>query len=145
MVRLLLVAFGISGFSSPARQENFWHVLAQVSFEKVRDKDGYEIEKPLFSKELKSYHQKNILIKGYIIPVEELGGSGKFMLSLYPFNLCYFCGAAGPETVIEVESKEKIKFTTKQIALEGILILNEKDPDHHIYILKSALLTAGKS
>jgi hypothetical protein len=127
--------------STPFIQEqNFWHVLAQVSFEKSRDKDGYEIEKPLFSKELKSFHQKKVQIKGYIIPVDEVGGSGKFMLSLYPFNLCYFCGAAGPETVVEVETIEKIKFTTKQITLEGTLILNEKDPDHHIYILKSAAL-----
>jgi hypothetical protein len=124
--------------TSYIQEQNFWHVLAQVSFEKSRDKDGFEIEKPLFSKELKFYHQKKVSIKGYIIPVEEVGGSGKFMLSLYPFNLCYFCGAAGPETVIEVESTERIKFTTKQIIIEGILILNEKDPDHHIYILKSA-------
>jgi hypothetical protein len=69
-----------------------------------------------------------------------VGGSGKFMLSSLPFNLCYFCGAAGPETVIEVETKEKVKFSSKQITMEGIIVLNETDPDHHIYILKNARL-----
>lgn len=140
MLKFLLI-WCILLVSTPYIQEhNFWHVLAQVSFEKSRDKDGYEIEKPVFSKELKGFHQKKVQIKGYIIPVEEVGGGGKFMLSLYPFNLCYFCGAAGPETVVEVETTEKIKFTTRQITLEGVLNLNEKDPDHHIYILKSAAL-----
>jgi hypothetical protein len=74
------------------------------------------------------------------VPLEETGGKGKFMLSSLPFNVCYFCGAAGPETVVELETSEHLKFSTKQIFMEGILFLNDRDPDHHIYILKSATL-----
>jgi hypothetical protein len=62
------------------------------------------------------------------------------MLSSLPFSTCYFCGGAGPETVIEVETGEKIPFTIKPIQMEGILILNDQDPDHHIYRLISASL-----
>jgi len=112
--------------------------LAQVKFQTKKDKSGYDIEVPVFSNLLKTFHGKKIKLKGYIIPLEELGGQGKFMLSSLPFNLCYFCGAAGPETVVEVQSIEKVKFTTKQIVMEGTLLLNDNDPDHHIYILKSA-------
>ena len=110
----------------------------------VRDQNGciwkYEIEVPDFSKHLKSFNNKTIRLKGYIIPLAELGGQSEFMLSSLPFSMCYFCGSAGPETVIEIESKEKIKFTTRQVMMQGTLVLNATDPDHHMYILKSAKL-----
>jgi hypothetical protein len=122
------------------QKENFWQVLAEVSFRHNKDAQGYDFEVPVFSKNLKSFQGKKIILKGYIIPLEEMGGGGKFMLSSLPFNVCYFCGAAGPETVVEVDTDMKIKFTTKQIMMEGILALNESDPNHHIYILKSVKL-----
>ena len=121
-----------------AQTENFWHTLAQVNFKTVKDPNGYDAELPIFSKYLKTFHGKKVTIKGYVIPLDELGGSGKFMLSSLPFNLCYFCGSAGPETVVEVETTEKVKFSTKQITMEGFIYLNESDPNHHIYIFKNA-------
>jgi hypothetical protein len=130
----------LSSVICQAQSENFWHTLAQVNFVTTKDKNGFDAELPVFSQYLKSFHQKKVTLKGYVIPLEEVGGSGKFMLSSLPFNLCYFCGAAGPETVVEVETIEKVKFSTKQIHMDGILILNDKDPDHHIYILKNARL-----
>lgn len=130
----------VLSFYCSAQQENIWHVLAQVNFTTVKDKNGFETEIPHFSSYLKSFHGKKVKVKGYVIPLDEVGGSGKFMLSSLPFNLCYFCGAAGPETVTEVETTEKVKFSTKQIIMEGILVLNASDPNHHIYILKSAKL-----
>lgn len=140
MKLILISVLFLSSLHTEAQQENFWHTLAQVSFKNGKDKNGYDAEVPIFSKYLKSCNGKKISIKGYVIPLEEVGGSGKFMLSSLPFNLCYFCGAAGPETVVEVETKETIKFSSKQIMLEGIIVLNETDPDHHIYILKNAKL-----
>jgi hypothetical protein len=135
-----ILLFAVTSITAQAQTENFWHVLAEVSFQNTTDPNGYNIEKPVFSKYLKTFHGKKVKLKGYIIPLNEVGSSGKFMLSALPFNVCYFCGAAGPETVVEVETIEKIKFTTKQITMEGTLFLNDKDPDHHIYILKSSLL-----
>jgi hypothetical protein len=140
MKSILASLLFLSSLHATAQQENFWHTLAQVGFKNVKDKNGYDAEVPSFSKYLKTFNGKKISIKGYVIPLEEVGGSGKFMLSSLPFNLCYFCGAAGPETVVEVETKEKVKFSSKQITMEGIIVLNETDPDHHIYILKNAKL-----
>lgn len=137
MPRYLLFFLFISS-SGFVQEKNLWNVLADVSFLEKKDKAGYVIETPVFGMHLKKLQGQKIMLKGYIIPLQELAGQSKFMLSSLPFNLCYFCGAAGPETVVEVESKEKIKFVTKQVQMEGILILNDKDPDHHIYILKSA-------
>jgi hypothetical protein len=119
------------------QEKNFWHTLAEVGFKKEL-RNGYEVEVPLFSNHLKSWNGKKIKLKGYVIPVGEVGDENKFMFSSLPFNVCYFCGAAGPETIVEVESIEKVKFTSQSIWMEGILQLNEKDPDRHIYILKAA-------
>lgn len=133
---VLLVVFYLP-LSTQSQDKNFWHTLAEVGFKK-EVRNGYEMEVPQFSKYLKSWNGKKIKLKGFVIPVGEVGDESKFMFSSLPFNVCYFCGAAGPETIVEVESKEKIKFTSKAIWMEGILQLNEKDPNHHIYILKSA-------
>ena len=124
--------------SAAIAQDNFWNTLAEVGFQTKKDANGFEVEVPLFSKHLKTFQGKKIRIKGYIIPLAEVGSQSKFMLSALHFNLCYFCGAAGPETVMEVESAEKIKFSTKPIVMEGTLMLNDKGPDHHMYILKTA-------
>ncbi|MBL7859410.1 MAG: hypothetical protein JNM57_17085 [Cyclobacteriaceae bacterium] len=134
---LLFLSFTTIVYS---QDKNFWHTLAQVGFENKKDKNGYDVELPVFSKYLKSFQGKQIELKGYVIPLEELGGQGKFMLSSLPFNVCFFCGAAGPETIVEVETTEKIKFTTKPITMGGTLMLNDRDPNHHMYILKTAKL-----
>jgi hypothetical protein len=120
-----------------AQELNFWQVLAEVGFKKTQLATG-EMEVPVFSNHLKSYNGKKIKLRGFVIPVSETGDESKFMLSSLPFNVCYFCGAAGPETIVEVETNQKVKFTSAAIWMEGILFLNENDPDHHIYILKSA-------
>jgi hypothetical protein len=62
------------------------------------------------------------------------------MLSSLPFSNCFFCGGAGPETIVELKTKQSVKFTTARVALEGILLLNADDPDHHMYTLKDAVL-----
>lgn len=140
MKQVIVFLFLCSNFYVSAQEKNFWQVLAQVGFENKKDKSGYDVEVPVFSQYLKTFQGKKVILKGYIIPLDELGGQGKFMLSSMPFNLCFFCGAAGPETVVEIESNKKIKFSTKQIVLEGTLHLNQQDPDHHMYMLKSANL-----
>ena len=135
--RLLLLVF----FTTPCvAQHNFWNTLAEVNMVKNKDAQGYEVEKPSFSNNLKSFNGKKIKLKGYVIPLNEVSNPGTFMFSSLPFNVCYFCGAAGPETVVELQTKSKIDFTTKPIVIEGVLQLNATDPDHHIYIVKSATI-----
>ncbi|MFN5170938.1 MAG: hypothetical protein ACK5DD_15065 [Cyclobacteriaceae bacterium] len=136
MVRLLLFCFS---WIIPVQQDtNFWHILAEVGFEQKKDQQGYIVDVPRFSQHLKGYQGKKIRLKGYVIPAGEVGDVEKFMFSSLPFNVCYFCGAAGPETVVEVETTEKIKFSPEAIWMEGILKLNDHDPDHHIYLLQQA-------
>jgi hypothetical protein len=120
---------------NPVQQDNFWHVLAQVGFEKKKDNQGYVQDVPVFTQYLKEWHGKRIQLKGYIIPAGEVGDE-RYMFSALPFNICYFCGAAGPETVVELETSQKILFSSKPMVLEGTLFLNVSDINRHMYILK---------
>jgi hypothetical protein len=140
LIALCLTA-GVS-FIVRGQNQNFWQVLAEVGFQTRKDASGTIIETPVFSKNLKSFNGKKVKLKGFIIPINEVGDQDKFMLSSLPFNVCYFCGAAGPETVVEVVSDDNVRFNTKAIWVEGYLYLNDHDPDHHMYIIKSAQVVA---
>lgn len=139
MRKLLIIFFWLLASAVSAQQTDDWKILSEVRFEtKPAGEDGYEMDVPRFSDRLKGYNGKKIALKGYLIPLSEMGGKQAYMLSSLPFNSCYFCGGAGPETVIEIETKQTISFTTNQIILEGFFVLNDKDLDHHMYILKQA-------
>lgn len=67
---------------------------------------------------------KEIKVKGYVIPVDvELG---MYMVSANPFANCFFCGNAGPETVVELFPNGKFpRFSTDQmVTFKGILQIN---------------------
>lgn len=68
---------------------------------------------PIFDPELKSYDGKEITINGYIIPTDGYKSQKEFVFSAYPYKNCFFCGGAGPETVMEVVSPNGINFTSE--------------------------------
>jgi hypothetical protein len=141
MVKTSIIVFLLLTYTARAQDLDMWQVLAEVGYEtKPSRETGFTIDSPKFSKRLWSYNGKKVQVKGYLIPMAELSGRQEYMLSALPFNQCYFCGGAGPETVVEIQTSQTIKFVTRQIAMEGILLLNDSDPDHHMYIIKKATL-----
>jgi hypothetical protein len=54
--------------------------------------------------------------------------------------MCFFCGGAGPETVMEVTSLEPVKYSTERIVLKGKLLLNKDNINRLMYILIDAEL-----
>ncbi|WP_017730563.1 hypothetical protein [Nafulsella turpanensis] len=140
MVKKIILFIFFSGYclSASAQKENIWKQLEAVKFSTVNTEDGFPMDVPTFGPEVKALEGKTIRLKGYIIPLKELQGQNYFVFSRYPFNLCYFCGAAGPETIIEVNSAEEIPFTEDLIELEGRFELNASDPDHMMYLLNEA-------
>jgi hypothetical protein len=114
-----------------------WKLLAKVEF-----KDHYFADfeawylVPEFSAEVKALNGQQVLIKGYMIPLDVEGD--QYALSAYPFSACFFCGGAGPESVISLHFKEKTpRFDTDEyINVTGTLLLNTSDFDDFNYILK---------
>lgn len=133
--------FFIGGLTAFAQSTSSWKVLSKVQIEKrFDDVLNYEIDFPTFSDEVKALDKKEITLEGWMIPLDELRGENYFVLSALPFANCFFCGGAGPETVVEVFSEKNIKFTEKRIKVKGILNINADDPMKLMYIIQKAEL-----
>lgn len=119
-----------------AQEKSVWRTLEGVKFE-TRQSAGYQIDVPVFGKEVKALEGKIVTIKGYILPLE-VSGKNKFIFSSLPYSACYFCGGAGPETVMEVSAKNSVTYSSKPVTLRGKLKLNESDFNHLMYMLVDA-------
>ena len=114
-----------------------WKTLSKITYRKQFDELlGFKIDIPVFSDDVKALEGKEIVVKGYIIPTEGYKSHTEFVFSAFPYNMCFFCGGAGPETVMEVIAKDPIKFTAEAVSIRGILELNEDDINRLMYILK---------
>ncbi|MBK9108601.1 MAG: hypothetical protein IPM92_09595 [Saprospiraceae bacterium] len=117
--------------------QSMWPVLAKVTYKKEYDELlGIKVDKPLFSKDLKDLEGKTIKLKGYIIPTEGFKSHTEFVFSAFPYASCFFCGKAGPETVVEIKAKKPIPYTSEPIDIQGKLILNSKDINRLMFLLE---------
>jgi hypothetical protein len=117
-----------------------WPKLYDIQFVKSKDQHG-EFDKPVFSAAAKSLNGKTVTLPGYMVPFENGLKSAQLMLSSLPLNACFFCGVGGPETVVQVFLKKEVSYSEKPVEIQGILRLNDKDPDKMIYILEQAEIT----
>lgn len=118
-----------------------WKTLSKITYKKeYNELMGFKIDIPVFSQGIKDLEGQVVEIKGYIIPVEGYKSHKEFILSAFPYNMCFFCGGAGPETVLEVEAKEPIEYDADQVIIKGTLELNADDINRLFYILKDAEL-----
>ena len=121
--------------------QSTWKTLSKITFKKQFDElMGFKVDVPVFSKEIKELEGKEIFIKGYIIPVEGYKSHSEFIFSAFPYNMCFFCGGAGPETVMEVITIEPLEYTAESVKLKGKLQLNNEDINQLMYKLVDAQL-----
>ncbi len=120
-------------------RDNTWKTLSKLTYKKQYDEVlGLKIDVPVFGNEVKALAGKEVTVKGYIIPTDGYKSQKEFVFSAFPYNMCFFCGGAGPETVMEVVTKQPIQYTTEPIYLKGILKLNGADVNRLIYSLEKA-------
>lgn len=127
--------------SQTAKEDNVWKTLAKISYKKEYDElMGFKIDKPVFSETVRLLEGKELTIKGYIIPTDGYKSHKEFVFSAFPYSMCFFCGGAGPETVMEVEAVEGIKYSADAVTIKGILKLNDKDINRLMYKLVNVKL-----
>lgn len=124
-----------------AKTENIWKTLSRITYRKEYDElMGFKIDKPVFSQQVQDIEGTEITIKGYVIPVEGYKSHTEFIFSAFPYNMCFFCGGAGPETVMEVLASEPVKYSAEQVTLKGKIQLNADDINRLMYQLVDATL-----
>lgn len=119
--------------------DNLWKTLTKITYRKEYDEFlGFKIDRPVFSEEIKALDGKEVTVKGFIIPVEGYKGHKEFIFSAFPYSMCFFCGGAGPESVMEVQAVEAINYVAESIVLKGKLHLNSEDVNKLMFSLSEA-------
>ncbi len=124
-----------------AYAELTWRMLEDVEFKDVyvEELDAY-YWKPTFGDIVIGAECKEFFITGYMIPVDV--DEDFYVLSRYPFANCFFCGGAGPESVIDlrfVGKSPRVYQTDERLTFAGKFRLNADDVYQMNYILDGAV------
>lgn len=132
---LLFMCLGLIGF---AQERLSWNTFERLNFEEVYEPTTASWERvPVWTEELKQWDGKLVKITGYIIALDAV--NSQYALSAFPFSSCFFCGAAGPESVLELDLKHQQEYLTDEvITFKGVLELNT-DPLKFPLTLKYAI------
>ena len=116
-----------------------WELLKNVEFDEIWSEEfqAYYMV-PKFSSSVKAMDNKQVQIRGFIIPVDIV--QDYYVLSANPYSSCFFCGQAGPESVMEVQMVKKYEGLRMDqiITFKGKLKLNVDDIYQLNYILEDA-------
>ncbi len=136
-LKILMAFAGLTlGLGASAQKTIEWSDLTDVEFEETYyERYDTKYFKPTFGESVKALDGEEIRISGYVIAVE--AESGFYVLSANPYSACFFCGNAGPETVIELEFDgwPDAYETDTYKTFTGVLRLNSDDIFRLNYIL----------
>ena len=137
---LILILFQ---HNSAAQQKSTyidWRDMEDIGFDQkfVAEVQG-NVLFPKFTGMLKALEGTSVEVKGYVIPVDREGKS--IALSANPYASCFFCGKAGPASVMTVQlAKANQKYRTDQFRkFRGVLRLNATDIRQFYYVLENAI------
>jgi len=118
-----------------------WNILGDIKYVSKKDPRYGEISFPVVNLKLKVLQGKKITMTGFIVPID----NKTYALSKNVFASCFFCGQAGPETIMGIVFKgETPKLKTDQyVTLEGTFRYNENDVDDWIYHIENAVIIKG--
>jgi len=146
---ILLLVLGLVFFYTPEfvdsssklekTSTDYWEVFEKITKErKYIEEVSTHYNIPVFTPELQELSGEEILIRGYYLPYSIL--DSVIIISRYPIASCFYCGAAGVESVAMVELSENTpKFKTDQILnVRGRLSLNDSDINKLAFVLEEA-------
>jgi hypothetical protein len=119
-----------------------WKLLGIIKYIKKPDKDYPDgVMFPIINSDLKTKNKKKIVMSGFIIPIDNVS----YALSKNVFASCFFCGQAGPETIMGIKFKgptPKLK-TDQYVTMEGTFRYNDNDVNDWIYHIENAVIVKG--
>jgi len=131
-----LLLFSKFSFS---QTEISWQDLEDVEYSDMYvDSIGEYVLYPHFGFNVRELDLKQIELSGYILAIDP--ETNYYVLSKSPFASCFFCGAGGPETIVELslKSNKETFYMDEFTTIRGTLKLNADDIYRCIYILEDA-------
>ena len=99
-----------------------WSVLTDVKTKTDKNKIV-----PVFGKQQLALNAKTQRIQGFMMPLEPGEKQSHFLLSSVPLS-CAFCVPGGPESMVEVKTKEPVKYSLEPVTVEGKFAVLDDDP-----------------
>jgi len=118
-----------------------WKLLAEIKYEKRKHPKYGEVQFPVVNDKVKAKGKKRVLISGFIVPID----SKTYAISKNVFAACFFCGKAGPESIVGLKFRgttPKLK-TDQYVTVEGTFRYNETDADDWIYNVDDVIIVKG--
>ena len=110
-----------------------WQTFAQVDI--VKMKDRYV---PQFAQSVASLDQKEVKVQGFMMPLEVGDKQSHFVLSALPVT-CSFCMPGGPEALVEVKTRQPVKYSFDPVIVSGKLSVLKDDPTGVFYRITDAV------
>lgn len=119
-----------------------WKLLGVIKYVNKPSKDYPDgVMFPIINSTLKTKSNKKIVMSGFIVPIDNVS----YALSKNVFASCFFCGQAGPETIMGIKFKgatPKLK-TDQYVTMEGTFRYNDNDVNDWIYHIENAVIVKG--
>lgn len=104
-----------------SQKEISWKTLSDVNFvDKYFELEGGYYLHPKFGESVKALEGTEVYLKGYILALDP--ETGYYLLSSNPYSSCFFCGGAGPETVVELE----FRYIPKRLEMDQVVTIRGK-------------------
>ncbi len=121
-----------------------WKVFGETEMNEytIVDKSGEEWMgvRPKFSETILELDSKEILIQGYMFPLEQSEKQSLFLLGPFPVS-CPYHPHTSANLLIEVTSKKPILFTYDAVNIKGDLELVPRDDEYNVFFrLRNAQL-----
>ncbi len=99
-----------------------WELLSSVTTKAEKTKLT-----PVFPAKVLALDKRKVKVQGFMMPLEPGDKQHHFLLSSVPTS-CNFCVPAGPEGLIEVRTKQAVRYSLEPVVVEGILAVLSDDP-----------------
>lgn len=119
-----------------------WLMLNDLEYKESEHKEYGTVYLPKFGKKISKLANKQVIIQGYLVPVDKT----TWALSKNTYAACFFCGKAGPETVLGLTFKGdpgKLKMDANA-KVKGKFVLNGTNVDDWMYSLIDAEIISIK-
>lgn len=137
---VFLVSAFIISVSAVAQDSVGWIALADVNFTEKYDKSyGTTLLIADYADHIKELDGREVAIEGYLIPIDPMGTA--YVLSRNPNASCFFCGGAGPESIVGLRLKPKAikRYPTDTYKrFKGTFKANKSNAAHFHYMLLDA-------
>jgi hypothetical protein len=87
---------------------------------------------------VQALNKKRVRVQGYMMPLGPGEMQRHFLLASVPLT-CSFCVPGGPESMIEVRTREPVRYSMAAVVVEGQLQVLQNDPQGLYYRITGAV------